>query len=337
MILDVVTLPREYKGACKTQPKSAAMKQAVCNFEEGYERCYDNFDMYSKEPLVVGRYGDYGGAALDTGNSSIFVHDNVVYRKCRHSQLHEIAIGEISYDIESSLRLAFGSLFFGLGAATQDMFNYHGCCSIFGKEPDFSFALESDIKRHERYPVIAGEIAVAHKNQHLLFLEAMVYLNSFTTIQYCVLVDILLCERFFSARVVVCERALEGFHFYESRQRSFIARKKEAKNRKKNNLLVPGDDEDVCVTVQDKSDGSKQEIEDNYHIRIIFDQTIRLNSEEDKIMNDLVFYLRRDLLVRNTAEIGTMNISALLPIRITAWKLNRIIEEFNETKTQSSN
>ena len=334
----VVTLPEKVQANEKnvkdeTKCETKVMKRGVRDFEKDYEECYKHFDPYSKEPLVVGRYEDYDRAALEAPKHSIFVHDNVVYRICNDCDLHESSADGFRFAINNSLVSAFGDIFFGLGSATRRMFNYHGCCSPFGKMPDFSFCLKSKFKG---YPALVGEVGVTHENQHQLFMEAMVYLNSYTSVQYCILVNIVPSRRhFLNVRVVVCERALECFDFSEAEQAAFQARKEEAKERKENNVSLPDDDKDVCVDIQDKRNGTRQEIEDNYRLRVIFDQTIRLTSASERVTEDLVFYLRRDLLLLGTSGIDTRNIPELVPIRITAETLNYIIEEFNGEQPQT--
>ena len=300
-----------------------------------YEKCYRKFNLFSKKPLVVGRYEDYGGAILDTGNSRIFVHDNVVYRQCTNSRSHEGAAGSISFDVNTSLRYTFGNTFRDMGSMTLNVFNYHGCCSTYGKEPDFSFVVRPPFEKDQRYPVIVGEIGVSHEDQHMLFLEAMTYLNGFTDIKYCILVNILLGKPFFYARIVVCERTLESSNLNESERKDFIAKKKGLKrNRRK--LKAAGIESDVCKGVKDKSGSiNREEVEKNYHFRIIFDHTIRLSSASEMITCDLVFYLNRDLLTQHTG-INTTNIPELIPIRIKALTLNTMVADFNKTKPSSS-
>ena len=84
----VVTVEKEIEIKAQYETKLKVMKQDIHSFEEDYEKCYKKFNLFSKEPLVIGRYEDYGGAILDTGNSRIFVHDNVVYRQCTKSLSH---------------------------------------------------------------------------------------------------------------------------------------------------------------------------------------------------------------------------------------------------------
>ena len=318
----------------ESETKIKVMKQALHNFEEDCQKAYRNFDIYSKKPLVVGRYEDYSKAALEAGDYSIFVHNNVVYIQCPNSSVHESGSREINIDISTSLSFIPGNPFYNLGSTTFKVFNYHGCCADFGKEPDFALGFRKNCNKIE-YPVIVGEIGVSHENQHQLFLEAMTYLNGFTDIQYCVTVDISLKEEFFNARIIVCERVLESAHLdSEDDQKNFMKRKKAIKRRQG---ALPLDGDEVCQDIADESCNiNRNVVEKNYHIRIIFDETIRHTSRDEVATRDLVFYLRRDLLMQHAGpHVNIENIPAFVPVRITAETLNIMAERFYKINSRS--
>ena len=332
MILDVTSLDGESKSINETMLKIKAMKQIAHNFEEDCEKCRKSVDRYSKEPLIVGRYEDYSKADLENTNFSILVHENLVYITCQNSWLHEGISRGIGADIDNSLFDTFGNIFYNVGSATLNLFNYHGCCSTFGKEPDFCFGVVPAFRKKQRYPAIVGDIAVTHENQHMLFVEAMIYLNSFTDIRYCILVDVLPREAFLYARIVVCERTLKSSNLNKKEREKFISEKKALKRRRRK-FGAADADSDACKKIKDKSSSNdRAEIENNYHFKIVFDHTVRLTSEGEIILQDLVFYLHRDLLVEHL-RIDTASIPELIPVRVTTRTLNNMAAEFHEAGT----
>ena len=92
------------------------------------------------------------------------------------------------------------------GTASVKLFNYEHCGDLFNKSPDGSLEINYLMKVRKSGPVFVMEVGYRHENFDLLMREAEVYLNGYTNIEYCLLIDISFERKIPVMRIILCRR-----------------------------------------------------------------------------------------------------------------------------------
>ena len=201
-------------------------------FLEDYSKFYKNISPNEKNTTIMGKYNEYSSADfLDFGddNVDIFIQNNQIFVICAPKKIHECTSDAMRYAIRKALEQIRTNEyhFIGFGSADVEVFNFKNCCSVFNKQPDFSFDILPSGNR--KYPSIVGEVAKPNENFKMLLDEIDCYLNEYTHIQY--VIGIIFFGNSFNMRLIVAERrAYQMFFKDEYEKSSFPEEKRQLKD-----------------------------------------------------------------------------------------------------------
>ena len=230
------------------------------------------------EPFAIGAVDDFKETELlePPKHCSIFIAYNKVYSiKCPNPP-HYTGEGVIADTIADALRRQCGDrkLVRALGPFDIAVTNFNECHKTFTRQPDRGIFLRQKNGMLFSEPAIAIEVAFSNEPLDLLLREGEVLLNQATTIQYALLVKIYANdERVTRIRTILCARL--SVEELKRAQKPFAAtRKADCSANFAGTRHTPWELERM----------SGSELEADYNVRILFDETVLRNNVHDIVL-----------------------------------------------------
>ena len=292
------------------------------SFREDYESAANNPDLSSDKPFILGNLDDYDPKEFnwdEDANFKIFIHNRKVMITSFGSGLHEVTSRIINDAIETALNFNSppGSTnFISQGSTDINVVNLLGCSTRFIKQPDDSITVSGQLNICRIHPGIAIEVGVTHENLELLFNEAVVLLNEFTQIEYCVLIKIYAGHDDFRMKIFVCQRITPQYQCESEEARNEAITDYLAANYQKEG------DKKYCSEPFDPCGKPDSEIEKHYPLRIVFSTTITAANIHEVVR----FTLRTAGLVRGTGLVMEEEVE----IVFTSFIFREILIAFNQ-------
>ena len=241
--------------------KKMTLEEAYTEFVESL---YNNPPEHD-ENLVLGNYEDFLPEEFEIFQGDIFVLNNQVFVSCP-SKLHEFTSDILSQCIREGINAGIQGSIKSVGNASRKLFNVFGCRKSFNKQPDFSFKIDL----RDLFPFLVGEVAFRNESLDLLLNEAMVWLNEFSGVSYCICLKLSTNPLDFFFHLIVCKR-----------NRSQIA-EEEKNSRLKRIQAVEDPVGELCRPCLKPRAYSAKQIEEAYNLEVVFMKTVdSTNMDED--------------------------------------------------------